>query len=76
MTLGNMTSPEDLHQLAEQEAALARAAATNESRAQHYAIAAYYARLAEVKEKLARMPEVMTSDASDDTKREAQATVR
>jgi len=76
MTLGNMTSPEDLHQLAEQEAALARAAATNESRAQHYAIAAYYARLAEAKEKLARMPEVMTGDASDETKREAQATVR
>jgi hypothetical protein len=39
-------------------------------------MAAYYDRLAEAKEKLARMPEVMTDDASDDTKREAQATAR
>jgi len=63
MTLGNMTGrPEDFHQLAEQEAALARAAATNESRAEHYAMAAYYARLAEAKEKAARMPEVITGD--------------
>jgi hypothetical protein len=45
MTLGNMTSTEDFHQLAAQEAALARAAVTNESRAQHYAMAAYYTRL-------------------------------
>ena len=75
MRLGNITSPEDFHQLAEQEAALARAAASNESRAQHYAMAAYYARLAEAKEKLARMPEVMT-EASDETKREAQATAQ
>jgi hypothetical protein len=35
------------------EAALARAAVTNESRAQHYAMAAYYTRLAEAKEKIA-----------------------
>jgi hypothetical protein len=59
-----MTSPEDFHQLAEQEAALARAAASNESRAQHYAMAAYYARLAEAKEKLAMTAEVMTSVAA------------
>ena len=76
MTLGKMTSPEDFHQLAEQEAAHARAAATNESRAQHYAMAAYYARLAEAKEKLARMPDVMTGDASGETRREGPPPVR
>jgi hypothetical protein len=63
MTLGNMTSPEDFHRLAEQEAALARAALTNESRADHYAMAAYYARLAEAKKKLATTAEVMASVA-------------
>jgi hypothetical protein len=46
-------SAEDFHQFAAQEAALARAAVTNESRAQHYAMAAYYTRLAEAKEKIA-----------------------
>ena len=40
-----MTSVEDFHQLAAQEAALAQVAVTNESRAQHYAMAAYYTRL-------------------------------
>jgi hypothetical protein len=54
MTLGNKTNVEDYYQLAAQEAALARAAVTNESRAHHYAMAAYYTRLAEAKEKLAR----------------------
>ena len=54
MTLGNVTNVKDYYQLAAQEAALARAAFTNESRAQHYAMAAYYTRLAEAKEKLAR----------------------
>jgi len=53
MDLGNMTSTEDFHQLAAQEAALARAAVTNESRAHHYAMAAYYTRLAEAREKIA-----------------------
>ena len=53
MTLSNMTSTEDYRQLAAQEAGLAKAAVTNESRAQHYAMAAYYARLAEVREKVA-----------------------
>ena len=72
-----MTSVEDFHQLAAQEAALAQVAVTNESRAQHYAMAAYYARLAQAKEKLAKTPEVMEPmTASDETKREAQATVR
>jgi hypothetical protein len=58
-------SAEDFHQLAAQEAALARAAATNESRAQHYAMAAYYTRLAEAKEKIAGTLEVMTGDPSN-----------
>ena len=53
MTLGNVTNTGDYYQLAAQEAALARAAVTNESRAQHYAMAAYYTRLAEAKEKIA-----------------------
>ena len=44
----------DYYQLAAQEAVLARAAVTNESRAHHYAMAAYYTHLAEAKEKLAR----------------------
>ena len=54
MTLGNVTNTEDYYQLAAQEAALARVAVTNESRAHHYAMAAYYKRLAEAKEKLMR----------------------
>jgi hypothetical protein len=57
-------SAEDFHKLAAQEAALARQAVTNESRAQHYAMAAYYSRLAEAKEKIAGTLEIMTSDAS------------
>jgi hypothetical protein len=67
ITLGKMTSPEDYNQLAEQEAALARMAATNESRAQHYAMAAYYARLAEANEKLARTAELMTNDVGEES---------
>jgi hypothetical protein len=58
-------SAEDFHQLAAQEAALARAAVTNESRAHHYAMAAYYTRLAEAKEKIAATLEVMTGDPND-----------
>ena len=50
MTLGNMTSA-DYRQLADEEVALAKVAVTNENRGQHYAIAAYYTRLAEAKEK-------------------------
>ena len=65
MTLSNKTSAEDFYQLAAQEAALARAAVTNESRAQHYAMAAYYTRLAEAKEKIAATLEVMTGDPND-----------
>ena len=59
-----MTSTEDFRQLAAQEAALARAAVTNESRAQHYAMAAYYTCLAEAKEKIANTMEVATNDPS------------
>jgi hypothetical protein len=51
MMLGENTSAEDYRELAAQEAALAKAAPTNEARAQHYAMAAYYIRLAEAKEK-------------------------
>jgi hypothetical protein len=64
MTLGNITSTEDFRQLAAQEAALARAAVTNEGRAQYYAMAAYYTRLAEAKEKIANTTEVATNDPS------------
>jgi hypothetical protein len=51
--VGNVTTVEDYYQLAAQEAALARAAVPNERRAHHYAMAAYYTRLAEAKEKIA-----------------------
>jgi hypothetical protein len=61
-----MTSAEDYRQLAAQEATLAKAAVTNGSKAQHYAMAAYYTRLAEPKEKLANTREVLTRDASTD----------
>ena len=65
VTLGNVTNVEDYYQLAAQEAALAKAAVTNKSRAPHYAMAAYYTRLAEAKEKIAGVVENMTSDPSN-----------
>jgi len=71
MTVSNMTSAEEYRQLATQEAALGKAGVTNESRAQHYAMAAYYTRLAEAKEKLAMTTEVMARDASSDAKASA-----
>src|SRR6476646_2846034 len=43
--LGNMARAEDYRRLADDEAALAKRAISNESRAQHYAMAAYYTRL-------------------------------
>lgn len=52
MMLGENTSPEDYRELAAHEAALAKAAPTNEARAQHCAMAAYYTRPAEAKETL------------------------
>jgi hypothetical protein len=67
MTVGNMTSAEDYRQLAAQETTLAKAAPTNESRAQHYAMAAYYTHLAEAEEKLANTREVLTGDANTNT---------
>ena len=66
MTLSNMTSAEDYRQLAAQETTLAKAAVTNESRSQHYAMAAYYTRLAEAEEKLANTREALTGDANTD----------
>jgi hypothetical protein len=64
MTLGNITSAEDFRQLAAQEATLAKVAVTNEGRAQHYAMAAYYTRLAEAKEKIAETMDVAIKDPS------------
>ena len=61
-----MTSPKEYRRLAAEEAALAMLALTNEGRAQHYAMAAYYTRLADAKEKLERMTEVVTGEASSD----------
>jgi hypothetical protein len=54
---------EDYRHLAAQEAALAKTAVSNASRARHYAMAAYYTRLAEAKERLVTVTEVMTRDA-------------
>ena len=62
-----MTSPENYRQLAAEEVALAEAAVTNESRAHHYAMAAYYLRLAEAKEKLARTNDVLSGDTDGDS---------
>jgi hypothetical protein len=64
MTLANTMNSENYRHLAAQEAALARAAVSNASRAQHYAMAAYYTRLAEAKERLVTVSEVMTRDAT------------
>jgi hypothetical protein len=44
---------------------LAKAAVSNASRAQHYAMAAYYTRLAEAKERLVTVMKVITRDVSD-----------
>ena len=63
MTLGSTMNSEDYRHLAAQEGALARAAVSNVSRAQHYAMAAYYTRLADAKEKLAA-GEILIRDAS------------
>jgi hypothetical protein len=55
---------EEYRTLAAQEA-LAKAAVSNASRAQHYAMAAYYTRLAEAKERLVTVTKIITRDASD-----------
>ena len=64
MTLGNTMNPEDYRHLAKEEAALAKVAVSNESKAQHYAMAAYYNRLADAKERLVTVAEAMIKDAS------------
>jgi hypothetical protein len=64
MALGTAMNSEYYRHLAAEEAALARAAVSNASRAQHYAMAAYYTRLAEAKERLATVTEITTKDAS------------
>jgi hypothetical protein len=64
MTLGNTMKSEDYRHLAAEEAALARAAVSNASSSQHYAMAAYYTRLAEAKERLATVTEITIRDAS------------
>jgi len=53
MTLSNMTSAEEHRQLATQEAALTKVTVNNESKAQQHAMAPYYTRLADAKEKVA-----------------------
>ena len=55
MTRGPALKAEEYRELAAQEAELATSATTNESRAQHYAMADYYMRLAEAQERLPRM---------------------
>jgi hypothetical protein len=55
---------EDYRHLAEEEAALAKAAISNASRCQHYAMAAYYHRLADAKERLETVAEAMNTNAS------------
>jgi hypothetical protein len=64
MDLANRMNSEDYRHLAEQEAALAKTALSNASRAQHYAMAAYYNRLADAKERLVTVAEAMIKDAS------------
>ncbi len=66
MTLDKMKRAEDYRRLAEEEASLAGEAISNESRAQHYAMAAYYIRLADAKEKLGRTSEFLTVEACSD----------
>ena len=66
MTLGNTMNSESYRHLAAQEAALARAAVSNASRAQHYVVAAYCTRLAEAKERLVTVTQYQTRDASSD----------
>jgi hypothetical protein len=61
-----LLSQSTYRQLAAEEVALAEMAVTNESRAHHYAMAAYYLRLAEAKEKLARTNDVLSGDTDGD----------
>ncbi len=61
-----MKPAENYRRLAEEEASLAGEAFSNESRAQHYAMAAYYTRLADAKERLAITTEVGTGEAGSE----------
>jgi hypothetical protein len=54
MTRPPTTSSEEYRQLAAEEAELAKNATSNEARAQHYAMADYYTRLAEAQKRLSR----------------------
>jgi hypothetical protein len=52
MTCGPALKADEYRQLAAEEAELAKEATSNEARAQHYAMADYYTRLAQAQEKL------------------------
>ena len=52
MTRGPALKADEYRQLAGEEAELAREATSNEARAQHYALADYYTRLAQAQQKL------------------------
>jgi hypothetical protein len=58
-----MLKAEEYRQLAAEEAELAKSANTNEGRAQHYAMADYYTRLAEAQERLSQMKVAAASKA-------------
>jgi hypothetical protein len=64
--MSNAMSAEDYRHLAAQEVALAKTTVSNANRAQHYAMAAYYTRLAEAKERLVTVTEVVARDASSE----------
>ena len=52
MTRGPALKADEYRQLAAEEAELAKEATSNEARAQHYAMADYYTRLAEAHQRL------------------------
>ena len=52
MTRGPALKADEYRQLAAEEAELAREATSNEARAQHYAMADYYTRLAQAQDKV------------------------
>src|SRR5262249_26122378 len=59
----NALKEDGYRQLAAEEAELASSAATNESRAQHYAMADYYTRLAEAQKRLPRIQAALARKA-------------
>ncbi len=54
MTGGPALNADEYRRLAAEEAELAKEATSNEARAQHYAMADYYTRLAEAQEEVGR----------------------